>query len=263
MNSQQEKEIVIKLKQNQKVYFASDVHLGAPQSESKAREKRFVRWLDTIKHDAAAIYLVGDLFDFWFEYNDVVPKGYVRTLGKLAELRDAGIPIYFFVGNHDLWMFGYFEEELGITVYHQPQTIKIGDKSFFIAHGDGLGPGDNGYKLLKKWFFTNGFCQWLLSIVHPNFTMRLASLLSHKSRKAGDGDEHLVGTEKDRLLRYAQRKIKQQPDIDYFIFGHQHQPTNIELTNNSTYINLGDWIKHFSYAEFYEQHLEIKYFNNL
>ena len=151
----------IELPENKKIYFASDNHLGAPTAaESKPREAKFVQWLDNIKADAGAIFLLGDLFDFWFEYKTVVPKGFVRTLGKLAELRDSGIPIYFFVGNHDLWMDDYFETELGILVYRRLLEVECAGKRFLIGHGDGLGPGDKGYKRMKK-VFTNPFCKWL------------------------------------------------------------------------------------------------------
>lgn len=168
--------------EGKKIYFASDNHLGAPtRNESKEREEKFVKWLDTIKNDAAAIFLLGDLFDFWFEYKTVVPKGYIRTLGKLAEISDLGIPIYFFVGNHDLWMNGYFEEELNIPVFHSPQIFTFNGKKFLIGHGDGLGPGDKGYKRMKK-VFTNKFCKWLFRWLHPDIGVRLAQYLSVKNQ---------------------------------------------------------------------------------
>jgi len=150
-----------------KVYFASDFHLGIDaRLSSREREKQLVRWLEQIRKDAYSIYLVGDVFDFWFEYKTVVPKGYVRLLGKLAELRDEGIPIYFFTGNHDMWMFSYFEEELGIPIYREPIVREIMGKTFFIGHGDGLGPGDHGYKFIKR-VFANPVCQWLFERLHP------------------------------------------------------------------------------------------------
>lgn len=245
-----------------KVYFASDIHLGVPNlAESQERERRFIRWLDTIKEDATSLYIIGDLFDFWFEYKTVVPKGYVRTLGKLAELTDNGLPVHFFVGNHDLWMFSYFQEELNIPVYHQPIQVKLGDKNFLIGHGDGLGPGDKKYKLLKKYLFTNKFCQWLLGVLHPNIGVGLANYFSRRSR-ASHGDESVfLGEEKEWLITYAKRKLTQYP-IDYFVFGHRHLPLDYKLTESSRYVNTGDWINYNSYAVFDGEKMEVKYFEN-
>ena len=231
-----------------KVYFASDNHLGAPnQEKSKVREKQFVVWLDTIKADAAAIYLMGDLFDVWIEYKRVVPKGFVRVLGKLAELADSGISIHFFVGNHDMWMKDYFETELGIPVYYEPQQITLNNTSFFIGHGDGLGPGDKGYKRMKK-VFRNPIIQWLYRLIHPDLGLRIAQHLSLRNRLiSGDDDKIYNGPESEWLVHYCREKLKTQ-NIDYFIFGHRHLPLDIELSKNSRYINLGDWLEYNTYA---------------
>jgi len=233
-----------------KVYFASDNHLGAPNHQkSRVREKQFVVWLDTIKADAAAIYLMGDLFDLWIEYKRVVPKGFVRVLGKLAELADSGIPIYFFVGNHDMWMQDYFETELGIPVYYEPQQITLNNTSFFIGHGDGLGPGDKGYKRMKK-VFRNPFIQWLYRLVHPDLGLRIAQHMSLKNRLiSGDDDKIYNGPDSEWLVHYCKEKLKTQ-STDYFIFGHRHLPLNIELSKTSRYINLGDWLEYNTYAVF-------------
>lgn len=238
------------LAEGKKVYFASDNHLGAPNfKESLPREKRFVAWLDHIKKDAAAIFLMGDLFDFWFEYKKVVPKGFTRTLGKLAELSDAGIQIHYFVGNHDLWMNGYFEEELNIPVYHKPMQFVINNTSFFIGHGDGLGPGDTGFKLMKK-VFVNPVSKWFFRWLHPDLGVKLAQYLSVNNKViSGDADANFLGEDKEWLIQYAKRKLETQ-HYDYFVFGHRHLPMKIELNNNSTYINLGDWIKYYTYAVF-------------
>ena len=248
-----------------KVYFASDVHLGVPnKAASREREKCFVRWLDMIQKDATALYLVGDLFDFWFEYKKVVPKGYVRVLGKLAELRDRGLPVYFFTGNHDLWMFGYFEEELNIPVFHKSKILEINRKKFFVGHGDGLGPGDTGYKLLKKYLFTNRFCQWLLALLHPNIGMGLANFFSGRSRHFNsDKDDVFLGEDRERLIVYARKKLMEE-HFDFFVFGHRHYPLEMMLNENSKFINLGDWIKHFSYAVYDSETKELKlqYFEN-
>ncbi len=248
------------LPQNKKIYFASDFHLGVPNyDKSLAREKRLVAWLDTVKHDAAEIYLVGDLFDFWFEYKTVIPKYFTRLLGKLAELRDMGIPITFFTGNHDMWMFGYFEEELGIPVIRQPIDREINGKKFHIAHGDGLGPDDKGYKFIKK-VFASKLCQWLFRWVHPDIGIGVANYFSGTSRKkTGDSDATFLGEENEWLIIYSREKLQTQ-HYDFFIYGHRHLPMDIELQANSHYINLGDWINHFTYAVFDGENVALKKF---
>jgi UDP-2,3-diacylglucosamine hydrolase len=248
----------MQLAQGKKVYFSSDNHLGAPSSqESLPREKKFVRWLDEVKEDAAAIFLLGDLFDFWFEYKTVVPRGFVRVLGKLAELSDSGIPIYFFVGNHDLWMRDYFKTELNIPVYYEPKAFEFNGKRFFIGHGDGKGPGDKGYKRMKK-VFTNPFFKWLFRWLHPELGMRLAQYLSVKNKLiSGEEDKKFLGEDKEWLAQYARRKLETE-HFDYFVFGHRHLPLEIDLENNSTYFNLGDWISHYTYGVFDGQTFRLK-----
>ena len=179
-----------------KIYFLSDFHLGAPDYEtSLRREKRVIHFLNEIKNDAAIIFILGDLFDFWYEYKKVVPKGFVRILGKLAELTDDGITIYFFVGNHDMWMNGYFEKELNIEVFHEPKEFEFNGKKFLIGHGDGLGPGDHRYKMMKK-VFRNKFSQALFGMLHPSVGIGMADYFSRKSRAAaGKKDEHFLGEE--------------------------------------------------------------------
>ena len=241
--------ISIKTSENKKVYFASDLHLGAPTATASAtREKKFIAWLDEIKKDAEAIFLLGDLFDFWFEYKTVVPKGFVRTLGKLAEIRDSGISIYFFVGNHDLWMNDYFEKELNIPVYHKPQVFNINNKFFFIGHGDGLGPEDKGYKRMKK-VFTFPLFKWMFRWLHPDLGVKLGQYMSIKNKViSGDEDANYLGDEKEWLVQYCKRKLS-ETHYDYFVFGHRHLPLEIKLQESSTYINLGDWIQYFTYGE--------------
>ncbi|HIG90156.1 MAG TPA: UDP-2,3-diacylglucosamine diphosphatase [Flavobacteriaceae bacterium] len=240
----------MKLTQGKKVYFASDNHLGAPNlEESLVREKKFVSWLDTIKKDAEAVFLVGDIFDFWFEYNEVVPKGFTRTLGKLAEISDAGVPIHYFAGNHDMWLIDYFQKELNLTVHNKPKIFTINDKKFFVGHGDGLGPGDKSFKIMKK-IFKNPFFNWCFRCVHPDLGIKLGKYLSNKNRlKSSLEDLNFNGNENEWLTKYCKEKLKNE-HYDYFIFGHRHIPLEIELSPNSTYINLGDWITHFSYAVF-------------
>ncbi len=248
----------IHIAEGKKIYFASDNHLGAPTSEaSRPREKKFVAWLDEIKHDAAAIFLMGDLFDFWFEYKTVVPKGFTRTLGKLAEIADSGIPIHYFVGNHDLWMNGYFEEELGIPVYHKPQEFTFNETSIFIGHGDGLGPGDKGYKRMKK-VFTSPFFQWLFKWMHPDIGVKIGQYMSVKNKMiSGDDDAKFLGEDNEWLAVYCKRKLEEK-HRDYFVFGHRHLPLEIQLNETSKYINLGDWIQYYTYGVFDGENFEMK-----
>jgi len=247
---------------DKKIYFASDQHLGAPTAElSFPREQKFVAWLNEVKDDAAAIFLLGDLFDFWFEYKTVVPRGFVRVLGKLAEIRDSGIPIYFFVGNHDLWMSDYFEKELNIPVYHTTKEFTFNDKLFLIGHGDGLGPGDKGYKRMKK-VFKNPFSLWLFRWLHPELGVKLAQYLSVKNKLiSGDEDVRFLGEEKEWLVQYSKRKLETK-HYDYFIFGHRHLPMNIKVGEHSAYVNLGDWITYFTYGVFDGTSFELKKFEN-
>jgi UDP-2,3-diacylglucosamine hydrolase len=250
----------MQIPEGKKIYFSSDNHLGAPtMEESLPREKKFVAWLDHVKKDAAAIFLLGDLFDFWFEYKTVVPKGFTRTLGKLAEISDSGIPIYFFVGNHDLWMRDYFKTELNIEVFHKPQNFRFNNTSFLIGHGDGLGPGDKGYKRMKK-VFTNPFSKWLFGWLHPDIGVRLAQYMSVKNKLiSGDDDAKFLGEDNEWLVQYCKRKENEQ-HRDYYIFGHRHLPLNIRLSERSKYINLGDWIQYYTYGEFDGTTLELKTF---
>ncbi len=242
---------------SKKIYFLSDFHLGAPNRVlSLEREKKIVRFLEAIKADAAMIFIVGDMFDFWYEYKTVVPRGYTRLLGKLAELTDSGIPIHFFVGNHDMWMSGYFEQELNIPVYHHPKTFEFNGKQFFIGHGDGLGPGDHGYKTLKK-IFRNPICHWLFGQLHPSLGMGIANYMSRRSKeKTGTSDEAFLGEDKEWLILFCKETLKTQY-FDYFIFGHRHFPLDFPLEGNSRYINLGDWIRTFTYACFDGNNMEL------
>jgi UDP-2,3-diacylglucosamine hydrolase len=239
-----------------KIYFASDFHLGAPNEESSLkREKLLVKWLEEIRSDAAEIYLVGDLFDFWFEYDTAVPRGFTRFLGKLAELSDAGIPIHIFTGNHDMWMFGYLEKELNITLHREPIVREYSAKKFFIGHGDGLGPGDHGFKVIKK-VFANKISQWMFAKLHPDWGIKLANYWSGTSRESNN-DEVFLGEENEWLFQFAKEKLKTE-QVDYFIFGHRHLPLDLKVGDNSHYINLGDWISHNTYAVFDGDKLELK-----
>ena len=233
-----------------KVYFLSDFHLGAPNDiESRKREDRLVRFLQDARKDAGVIFIVGDIFDFWFEYKTVVPKGFVRILGTLAQMADEGIQLHIFTGNHDLWMQDYLSKELNAKLYFEPQQFTIQNKQFLIGHGDGLGPGDEGYKRLKK-IFTNPICQWLFRWLHPDAGIQLANYFSRKSRaKTGNADELFLGEDKEWLILYAKEQAKTMA-VDYFIFGHRHYAIDLRLNDKSRYINLGDWIRLNTYAVF-------------
>jgi len=243
-----------------KIYFASDIHLGAGSYESsRQREDRFVRWLDSIKADAAEVFLMGDVFDFWFEYKTVVPKGYIRLLGKLAELTDAGVKLWMFKGNHDMWMFDYFVNEFGATIITNELVIERDGKKFFLHHGDGLGPGDRKYKILKK-IFRSKLCQWLFARLHPNLGIGIANRWSQNSRIVNDKKEDRKVYEQEWLVTYS-KEVLQTTYYDFLIFGHRHLPLDIPLTDKTRYINLGEWINYNSYAEFDGEELSLKYFS--
>lgn len=246
---------------NKKVYFASDQHFGAPTAElSLPREKKFVAWLDEIKQDAEVLFIVGDLFDFWFEYKTVVPKGFVRVLGKLAELSDSGIQIHFFVGNHDLWMRDYFQTELNIPVYHDNKEFTFNNKTFLIGHGDGKGPGDMGYKYMKK-VFVHPVSKWFFGWLHPDIGVGLAQYLSVKNKLiSGESDVKFLGEDNEWLIIYAKRKLETK-HFDYLVFGHRHLPMIYPLNPNANYVNLGDWITYFTYGVFDGENFELKNYN--
>ncbi|MBN2215254.1 MAG: UDP-2,3-diacylglucosamine diphosphatase [Bacteroidales bacterium] len=241
-----------------KYYFISDAHLGLyPVEESKRREKLLVNWLDTIKHDVRELFLMGDIFDFWHEYKRVVPRGFVRFLGKLSEISDLGVPVHFFTGNHDIWVYDYLTGEIGMNIYRKHIIREINDLRLFIGHGDGLGSGDTGYKLLKS-VFTSKILQWLFARIHPNFSMWFGQKWSKSSRFAkGYIAEPYRGDDKEQQVVFAREKLKSE-HFDYFIFGHRHVPFEIQIGEKSKVINLGDWINNFSYAVIEGNKLELK-----
>jgi UDP-2,3-diacylglucosamine hydrolase len=247
------------------IYFASDFHLGIPSwksASSKDRESRVLRWLNKISEDKElkALYLVGDVFDFWFDYHTVVPKGFVRILGKLAELSDRGVELHLFTGNHDVWFFDYFEKELNANIHRNSLEIKIADKNFFIAHGDGLGPGDYGYKFIKK-IFRNPFCQWLFRWLHPDIGVAMANFFSKTSRASQDAHRPFLGEDKEWLIIFANEQLKKSPHINYFIFGHRHLAQDLVLKDGkSRYVNLGHWFGEGNYAVFDGENLLLKKF---
>ena len=232
------------LPEGKSVFFASDLHLGAPDAPASAeREKAFVAWMDSVKPRAAALYLVGDVFDFWFEYRRAIPKGFARLQGRLADWSDSGIPVFLFTGNHDLWMRDYFTQEFGIQVFHEPVRHVWSGKHLVIGHGDGLGPGDTGYKLLKRVFTFKPF-QMLYRWVHPDLGIGLASWLSRGSRaRTGHEDYAMTDVTREAIYLWAQAEHSAAP-ADYWIFGHRHYPVKADFPDGrGTYVNLGDWIK--------------------
>ena len=252
----------IDLQSGKKIYFASDQHFGVPDlQQSRIREEKFIRWMDSIKKNAQVLFLMGDLFDFWHEWKYVVPKGYIRVLGKIAELKDCGIDIYFFVGNHDLWMKNYFEVELGIPVFFEKKYYEINSKKLLLAHGDGLGPGDKGYKRMKK-VFTNPFAQWAFRWLHPDIAMKIATYMSQKNKMiSGVEDQKFLGEDKEFLILYSKEKLKTEK-IDYFVYGHRHLPMVLDLQKGAKYINLGDWISYFTYGVFDGEQFDLKKFED-
>ncbi|MES2417401.1 MAG: UDP-2,3-diacylglucosamine diphosphatase [Bacteroidota bacterium] len=241
------------------LYFASDFHLGAPDyAESRKREERIVRWLDFITPTCSELFLMGDVFDFWFEYNKVIPKGFIRLQGKLAQMADLGIKIYFFKGNHDMWVDDYFTKEMGIEIISDELIMERNGKKFYLHHGDGLGPGDRKYKFLRK-VFRNRFCQWLFAVLPPRIGLFVANGWSGSSRIASHKKEVYLGEENEWLAIFAKEQL-QKEHYDYFIFGHRHLPLVIELGNQSCYVNIGEWINYNSYAVFDGNELKLEYF---
>lgn len=242
-----------------KIYFVSDVHLGAPAlSDNRERERKFAEWLGVISSDADMIFLMGDIFDYWFEYRKVVPRGFTRVLGKIAEITDKGIPVHFFTGNHDIWVFDYLPEETGVIVHHEPEIFEIHGKKFFLAHGDGLDKSDKGYIFLKK-IFKSRTLQWLYALLHPNFAVSLAQKWSKNSRLSKKIAGREFNAENEGMFQFAKSLVEKE-DVDFFVLGHRHRLANIGLENGTRFILLGDWIRKFSYGVFDGETFELKTF---
>lgn len=243
-----------------KIYFASDFHLGSPNhNASRVREDRIVRWLTSIEDSCSELFLMGDVFDFWFEYKTVVPKGYIRLQGKLASMSDAGIKIYFFKGNHDMWVDDYFTTEMGLQIVSNELVINRGGKSFYLHHGDGLGPGDASYRVLRK-IFRNPICQWLFSVIPPRIGLGIANGWSRKSRKINTVEEEVFMGEENEWLAIYSKEVLAKQHYDYFIYGHRHLPMILDLGNGSKYYNTGEWFSFNSYVVFDGEELKLEYF---
>lgn len=254
-----EEEINLTLPDGKKVYFISDLHLGAPVfKDQKERECRLVRWLEEIRPDCGILFLLGDIFDFWFEYKRAVPKGYIRFLAKICEFTDQGVPVHFFTGNHDIWAFDYLPQECGVILHTRNQIFNINGKSFFIGHGDALNPQDKGYMFLYRTFH-NRFLQRCFRWIHPDLGILLAHKWSSHSRMSNGQIEAdpFQGEEKEEIVRFC-KQVLQIRHFDYFIFGHRHQPMSLPLGHNSIYINTGDWVTHFTFAVYNGHHVEVK-----
>jgi UDP-2,3-diacylglucosamine hydrolase len=239
----------ITLKNGKKAFFASDIHLGLhPYAKSAEREKVFVRWLTEIQPQAQVLFLLGDVFDFWYEYKKVVPRGFTRFLGKLSEICDSGVEVHFFTGNHDVWVFDYLPKEIGVKVHRTTECFQMNGKVFVIGHGDGLSHDDLGYKILKR-IFTSSTLQFLFSRLHPNLALWFGHTWSKHSRLSKGVSEAFLGEEKEHQILFARHYLKDKHS-DYFVFGHRHIAMDFELTSKSHLINLGEWISAKTYAIF-------------
>ena len=244
---------------DKKVYFLSDAHLGSKMhADSKETERKMCAWLDAARQDAQAIYLLGDIFDYWFEYKTVVPRGFTRLLGKLSEITDAGIEVHFFIGNHDIWLTDYLQNECGLIIHRKPLITEILGKKFFIAHGDGLADKSMAFKLLRR-IFHSKFLRFCFAALHPRWTVGLAHAWSNKSRETG-GVQDFLGEDREYLIQFAKQEIARTPDIDYFVFGHRHILLDFPLNTKVRVIHLGDWIKLFSYASFDGEEMKLERF---
>jgi UDP-2,3-diacylglucosamine hydrolase len=248
--------------ENSKIYFLSDVHLGsvlhAKRSTEHEVERKLCRWFDKVKDDAKAIYLLGDIFDYWFEYRYVVPRGFVRVLGKIAELTDEGIEVHFFIGNHDIWLTDYLETECGVIIQRRPLVCQLMGQQFFLAHGDGLGDDSRSFKIIRALFHSK-LCRKMFATIHPRWAVGFAHKWSNHSRATGRMEEYL-GEDKEHLVLFAKEHLKVASNINYFIFGHRHILLDLMIRPACRVIILGDWINYFSYAVFDGRHLTVEVF---
>jgi len=270
------------MSERKKIYFLSDVHLGSLSHDVKKDnspealtlpgtknsdkgfhpnhdiERKLSRWFDMVKSDAKTIYLLGDIFDFWFEYKYVVPRGFTRVLGKIAELTDSGIEIHFFIGNHDLWVTDYLRKETGMIIHIMPLVTDIYAKKFFLAHGDGLGDDSKSFKFIR-FLFHNKACQKLFGSLHPRWAMAIAHKWSNHSRQTGGVVDYL-GEEKEHLVQFAKKQMKESPNINFFIFGHRHILLDLMISQTARVVILGDWISYFSYGVFDGENFSLEIF---
>ncbi|MFC0875542.1 UDP-2,3-diacylglucosamine diphosphatase [Saccharicrinis sp. FJH2] len=247
-----------------KIYFASDLHLGAPYiTDPKLHEKRFVDWLTSIQPTAKELFLLGDIFDFWWEYKRVVPRGFVRLLGKLAEFSDSGIPVHFFIGNHDIWLKDYLEKEIGMSIHREPTVFERNGLKLFLAHGDGLNDTSLGFRVVRGAFHSKFLQKMFETFVHPDLAIKIGQTWSNSSRKSHD-QKHTatyLGEDKEHLVQYAKKHLKEN-DINFYVFGHRHITLDLMLTKNSRVIILGDWITHFSFGSLEDKTFKLEFFGH-
>jgi len=242
------------------IYFASDLHLGMyPPEESKKREKLFVQWLEQIRNDALELWLLGDVFDYWFEYRKVVPRGFTRFLGKLAALSDEGVKIHLIPGNHDIWAFNYLPQEIGLEVHPGPVERNWNSHLFYLGHGDGLHRGDWKYRFLQG-MFKNRLLQWLYARIHPNGSITFAHWWSKKSRLNHGIFDEFLGADQEHQIQFARKKLEENPAIEFFVFGHRHIPFDIRVGESCRVFCLGDWIGNFTYGVFDGEEFQLKKF---
>jgi len=240
-----------------RIYFASDLHLGMQSPEqSLQREKLFIEWLEEIRKDASELWLLGDVFDYWFEYKKVVPRGFTRFLGTLASLSDEGVDIHLIPGNHDIWVFDYLPAEIGLEVHRKSVRREWNNHHFLLGHGDGLHPRDLKYRMLQR-LFKNKTIQWFYARIHPNGSMAFAHRWSKNSRKKHGALGSFMGVDKEHQIQFARKEIGKHPDIEFFVFGHRHIPYDIRIADNSRVICLGDWIGNFTYGVFDGQEFQL------
>lgn len=242
------------------VYFIADAHLGSLATEHKrTQERRLVRFLDDIKDKAEAVYMLGDMFDFWYEYRYAVPKGYTRFLGKISELTDMGVEVHFFTGNHDIWAYSYLREECGVILHRRALTTEINGNVFYLAHGDQMGEKTFGFRFIQS-IFHSKICQTLFSSLHPRWGIDFGLKWAKHSRlKREDGKEPpYLGEDKETLVQWSKEFIKQSPEINYFIFGHRHIELDLYLSKTTRLLILGDWISQYTYAVYDGKNIELK-----
>ena len=244
------------------LYFASDFHLGAEKDKSGLIcERKIISWLDSIENDAGGVILVGDIFDFWFEYKKVIPKGFIRFQAKLVSIIEREIPVIFFTGNHDAWMFDYFTEELGIPVFRHPVVLNVGSQKLLVGHGDGLGPGDNFYKILKR-IFSSKISQWFFRWIHPDIGVALAQRWSRSSRLTNTDKDGGFKSKEDEWLWHYSSEVEATDHHDYYIFGHRHIPLDLQVGEHSRYLNLGEWVNHFTCVKYDGKNAELLTYND-
>lgn len=243
-------------------YFLSDAHLGAGYFRNpRSAEKRLVAFLDSIKGTATHIFLLGDILDYWFEYKDVVPKGYIRFFGKLAELADSGIHIEWLAGNHDIWLFGYLEEELGIETFDGSRIVTLADQRFFLNHGDTVGERPLKFRFIQS-FFRNRLCQKLFSGIHPRWTVSFAHRWSCRNRESHP-EPQKFNPSTNPLVRFSKEYLENHPDINHFIFGHLHTAARTQIRTSHSVADvtlLGEWINLCTYAHFDGESLTLETF---